>query len=91
MIDPYQTPQTKPKKQLPVRRTLFDQCTRLLMWGISGGVVMGLVGVILISNNIALGPALFSIACWGVLISLGTILPMSIWGIVLGYREGQKK
>ncbi len=91
MIDPYQTPQTKPKKQLPVRRTLFDQCTRLLMWGISGGVVMGLVGVILMSHNIALGSTLLLIARLGVLISIGSILPMSIWGIVLGYREGQKK
>ena len=95
MTNPYEPPKTI-QKPVSLKQDSFMRIQKYQYWGFYGGLIITVGSIILGSSTSQLiwDSVLDATGTIGVLMlfaSIGSILPLSIWGFVKGYRESRRK
>lgn len=93
MTNPYEPPKTIQKPE-PLKRDMFDVIQRYQYRGFYAGLGLSIFAALFsaIWNHPIVVNVLGVLGVVGVVLiflSLGSILPLSIWGFIKGYRENR--
>jgi hypothetical protein len=92
MTNRYESPKTS-QKPASLKQDSFMRIQKYQYWGFYGGLIITVGSVILGSSTIwdSVLDATGTIGVLMLFVSIGSILPLSIWGFVKGYRESRRK